>query len=297
MRAAPYLAYTAICVIWGSTFLAIRIADETLPPFAMIGLRSVLAGALLTIAALAGGAQLPKARGLARAALTGAILFFGGQAVLAWGEVRVPSGQASVLNATLALFLPFCTWTLGTSRFPRPIALSGLLLGFAGVAVLARPGPHPIDPLGGLATVGAAFCFALGSAITRKSPPTHSVFLTAGLQMVFGGLADLAVGGAIGEFARIHPALITARSLLAFAYLVILGSLVAFAAFSWLVRIWPPDKLATYTFINPVVALALGALVGEPVGPRELLAITLILAAVGLVMREKPDPAVCLEEG
>lgn len=297
MRGAGILAYCTISIVWGSTFLGIRIADETLPPVLMIAVRSALAGAVLVGAARLAGARLPDARGLGRAALTGTILFLFGQAVLAWGEVRIASGPAAVLNATLALFMPFCSWALGAARAPRPAAIAGLLLGFGGVAVMARPGTAPLDAAGAAATVSAAFCFALGSAITRRYPPSDSVFMTAGLQMLLGGVAGLAASVAIGEMPHLHAAAISTRSLLAFLYLVIMGSLVAFGAFSWLVRVWPPDRLATYTFINPVVALALGAAVGEPVGAREMVAIALILAAVGLVMRSGPAAARAVAEG
>ncbi len=282
-----WAAYATVCLVWGSTFLGIRIADETIPPILMIGVRSVLAGGIMLGVARALGARWPGWRGIVAGAASGALLFCGGQALLAWGEVRVASGQAAVLNATLALFLPFCAWALGTARFPRPVALAGLLLGFAGVAVLARPGAPPQAAHGGAAPGWAGGGFWRGRAMTRKYPPSRYVAITAGLQMLFGGLTDFAAAWPAGEYAHFDPGSITARSIYAFFYLVVMGSLVAFAAFSWLVHIWPPDRLATYTFVNPVVALALGAAVGEAVGVREIGAVALILAAVALVMREK----------
>lgn len=288
MRAAPLLAYLAICVIWGSTFLALRIGVETIPPVLMIAIRSLIAGLVLTGACAAARVPFPDRAGWITAALSGALMFCGGQALLAWGEMTVPSGQAALLNATLALFLPFCTWALGTAAFPRPLAIGGLLLGMAGVAVLARPGPAPIDPAGAAATIAAAFFFALGSAVTRRRPPTASVFLTAGLQLIAGGLANVAAALPAGEYGHFHLGQISATSFAAFLYLIVFGSLIAFTAFAWLVQIWPPDRLATYTFVNPVVALAIGAAIHEPVGAREVVAMAIILAAVALVMHESP---------
>ncbi len=281
----PILAYLALCFIWGSTYLGIRLAVQSIPPLMMVGTRSVLAGALMAGIATAGGARLPNRRALGRAGVSGLLLFLGGQALLAVGEQRVPSGQAAVLGALLALFLPLASWTLGEAVAPTRRTVLALLVGSAGVAVLVRPGAGVLDPVGGAIVLASIILWAYGGAVSRRYPVTDSVFLTGGLQMVLGGGACLAASVAAGEFTHFSLAAVTTRSWCGFVYLIAFGSMVGFSAFAWLVRLWPPQRLATYTYVNPIVALALGAaLAGETLTPREGVATVLVLGAVAVVM-------------
>ena len=283
--AGPIAAYIALCFIWGSTYLAIRLAVASIPPLLMVGSRSVIAGAILSGVALASGAAWPGARGLMRAAGSGALLFLGGQTLLAFGEQRVPSGQAAVLGALLALTLPLASWTLGEDVVPTRRTVLGLLVGFAGVAVLMRPGAGVLDLLGGAIVMGSNIAWAYGGAVSRRYPPTGSVFLTSGLQMVLGGTACLIASAAVGDLAHFDLRAVTARSWAGYVYLIVFGSMVGFSAFAWLVRLWPPQRLATYTYVNPIVALVLGAsLAGEALTLREVLATMLILVAVAVVL-------------
>jgi drug/metabolite transporter (DMT)-like permease len=282
---APILAYLALCFIWGSTYLAIRFSVQSIPPLLMVGARSVIAGGLMAGIALAMGAPRPGSRALVRAGVSGALLFLGGQSLLAAGEQRVPSGQAAVLGAMLALFLPLASWTLGEAVAPTRRTILALLVGFTGVAVLTRPGAGVLDPVGGAIVLGSNITWAYGGAVSRRYPATPSIFLTGGLQMLLGGAACLGVSALAGDFARFSLAGVTQVSWLAFGYLIAMGSMVGFSAFAWLVRIWPPQRLATYTYVNPVVALALGAtLAGEALTPREGIATLLILGAVAVVL-------------
>ena len=287
ITAGPVAAYLALCLIWGSTFLAIRIAVETLPPFAMIGVRCLVAAAVLAAIALWRGASWPDRRAWASASLTGVLMFAGSQAVLSWGETRLPSGPAAVLGCTVSLFTPIASWLLGASARPSRQAALGLLAGFAGVAVLVGPDAsgRPIDALAAVVVLCSAVSWSFGAALARRMPPAHSPLLGSALQMAFGGVACLAIAAGRGEWALLNLAQVSERSLLAMLYLVVMGSLVAFACFGWLVRIWQPERLSTYAYINPLVALALGAsLGGEAVGLRELGATALVLGAVALVM-------------
>ena len=289
--AGPVAAYIALCFIWGSTYLAIRLAIASIPPLLMVGSRSLIAGAVLSGIALASGAAWPNRRGLLRAAGSGTLLFLGGQTLLAFGEQRVPSGQAAVLGAMLALTLPLASWSLGEDLAPTRRTILALLVGFAGVAVLMRPGAGVLDLVGGAIVLGSNVFWAYGGAVSRRYPPTGSVVLTSGLQMLLGGVACLAVGAAYGDFAHFDMGAVTARSWAGYAYLIVFGSMVGFSAFAWLVRLWPPQRLATYTYVNPVVALALGAaLAGEALTLREALATLLILAAVFVVLTGKRIP-------
>jgi drug/metabolite transporter (DMT)-like permease len=283
--AGPILAFLVVCIVWGSTFLAIRIGVETIPPWTMIGGRCLLAGALLSLFALFRGARWPGPRALGSAIVSGVLLFSCSQAMLAWGELRLPSGQAAVLGCTVSLLTPAVAWWMGAAGRPSPLAALGLLLGFLGVVVLTRPGAHAGDQVARAVILLSALAWAIGAAVARRVPPAGSALLGSGLQLLAGAPAALAFAWARGEWTHLDAAAISGRSVLAMAYLVVMGSIVAFACFGWLVQIWQPERLSTYAFVNPLVALALGAaLMGEPLGLRELAATALILGAVALVM-------------
>jgi drug/metabolite transporter (DMT)-like permease len=294
MGAGPIAAYLALCVVWGSTFLAIRIAVETLPPWSMIGVRCLIAGAILAGIALARGASLPRGRAAwLSAASSGVLLFTCSQAMLSWSERAVPSGEAALLVCTVSLFTPVVSWLMGASARPRPLAVAGLLLGFAGVAMLVRPDGSHAQHMASLVILLSSLAWAIGASVARLVAPAGSALLGSGLQLLAGGIACLAFAGLRGEWSHLDTALISVRSVAAMGYLIVMGSLVAFACFGWLVQIWQPDVLSTYGFINPLVALLLGAaLAGETIGAREMGAAAIILCAVALVMgagQERPS--------
>jgi drug/metabolite transporter (DMT)-like permease len=284
LGAGPVAAYLSLCIVWGSTYLAIRLAVQTIPPLLMVGVRSVVAGGLLTAFALARGNRLPSVRILAPLAVASVLLFVGGQAMLAVGETRVESGQAAVIGAMQALAMPLAAWALGAGRAPRAVAWLGLLLGFGGVVALMNPGVHAADPVGLGIVLFSVVSWSFGGAVAARWP-AGPVALVSGLQMIIGGLGCLAVGYCSGGWHGFAVAQVSARSAAGFFYLIAIGSLVGFSAFAWLVQIWPAARLSTYTYVNPVVALALGTwLGGEALTMREVLATGLILGAVGIVM-------------
>jgi len=281
----PLLAFLIVCVVWGSTFLAIRIGIETIPPWTMIGGRCLLAGAILTLMGFLRGARMPGARAIGSAVISGILMFSCSQAMLAWAELRLPSGQAAVLSCTVSLLTPAISWFFGAAGRPSLAAMCGLLLGFLGVVVLTRPDAHGGDQVAEAIILLSALAWAVGAAVARRVPPAGSAMLGSGLQLLAGAPAALAFAAARGEWTHLDPGAISGRSVLAMAYLVVMGSVVAFGCFGWLVQIWRPERLSTYAFVNPVVALGLGAAVmGEPLGLREALATALILGAVALVM-------------
>jgi drug/metabolite transporter (DMT)-like permease len=289
MGPGPIAAYLALCLVWGSTFLAIRVAVETLPPWTMIGTRCLVAGAILATLALLRGATLPRGPAVLSAIASGILLFTASQALLSWSELRLPSGEAAVLVCTGSLFTPIASWLCGASRRPSQIAFAGLLLGFAGVAVLVRPQAGAAHVTGhtasSLAVLGSSVAWAFGAALARRVPPASSALLGSGLQLLAGGVVAIAFAALRGEWTHLDPSLITLRSLAAMGYLIVMGSLVAYACFGWLVHIWRPEVLSTYGFVNPIVALFLGAtLAGEAIGPRQITATVVILCAVALVM-------------
>lgn len=281
----PLLAYAAVCIIWGSTFLALRIGVETIPPWTLGGVRCLIGGSLLAGFALLRGARLPGPFALGSAAITGMLMFSVSQALVTWGELRVPSGEAAVLCCTVSLLTPAISWLLGASGRPNPLALLGLTVGFAGVAVLARLDGQAADQMAALGILGAQFAWAIGAALARKIPPAGSAMLGSGLQLLLAAPASLAFAGLRGEWTGFSLGQVSTQSVLAVLYLSVMGSVVAFGCFGWLVQIWKPERLSTYAFINPVVALLLGAAVmGETVGRRQILATALILGAVAIVM-------------
>jgi drug/metabolite transporter (DMT)-like permease len=217
-------------------------------------------------------------------AASAVLLFVGGQAMLALGETRIASGQAAVLGALQALVMPLAAWALGAGKPPGATSWIGLLTGLTGVAVLVNLGAHTLNLLGTGVVLVSVLSWSFGGAIARRWP-MGNVAMTSGLQMLIGGIACLMLSVPFGAWHGFSLSAVTARSWAGFFYLASFGSLVGFSAFAWLVQIWPPARLSTYTYVNPIVALALGSVVaGEELTLREIVATLVILGAVGVVM-------------
>ena len=282
----PALAagFAVIYVIWGSTYLAIRFAVETLPPFLMAGSRFVLAGVVLYSFLRLRGRPRPSAADWQAAAVTGTLLLVGGNATVTWGERVVPSGTAALLVATTPLWMVVLGWLGHGGARPGASVAAGLLLGFAGAALLVRPagaggawGPT-------LAIAAAPALWSLGSLRTRTFRPGADPLLLSAMQMLVGGGLMLLGGTALGEWPVLAAGGASARSVLAFAYLTIFGSLVAFSTYTWLIRAATPTAVSTYAYVNPLVAVFLGWLLGgETVGVNVLWAAPLVVGAVVLI--------------
>lgn len=299
-RARVVAAFAAVYVLWGSTYLGMRVAIETLPPFLMGALRFLTAGTILYAwTALRERPPRPDARTLGWAALTGGLLFVLGNGGVAWAERTVPSGVVALLAATLAIWMVVLDWLRPGGQRPNAVVTGGLLLGLGGVGVLVGPGElagaRGVDPWGTALVLGASIAWAAGSLLSRGGARPASASHASALQMLVGGamlLALAALTGEVGDVVR-GPG-VSARSVAAVAYLVVAGSLVGFTAFIWLVHHVAPAKVATYAYVNPVVAVALGwAIGGEPLGPRTLVASAVIVGAVALITvgRERAAPA------
>lgn len=297
-RAALLLAFAAVYIIWGSTYLGIRFAIDSMPPLLMAGSRYTLAGAALYGFMRWRGEPAPSRRGWLTAALIGVCLLGFGNGGVTLGEQYIPTGLAALLVATVPMFLAVLGWWSGISPRPRPLVAAGLAVGLGGVYLLARtPGAgHVAQPghegLGiGLVLV-AALVWAIGSLYARNHQPTPSPFLSGGMQMLCGGAAMLVVGLLRGEAAGFSLAQVTTTSWLAYAYLVSFGSIVGFTAYIWLLRVVEPALAGTYAFVNPVVAVLLGWLfLHEVPNPQMLGGAALIVVAVACVVlggRRKP---------
>jgi drug/metabolite transporter (DMT)-like permease/heme-degrading monooxygenase HmoA len=305
-RALVLAAYAAVYLVWGSTYLAIRYGVATLPPFGMAAVRFLLAGALLYGWARLRGAPRPSARAWGAAAVAGALLLLVGNGGVTWAEQRVPSGLAALLVATEPLWIVLLAWWRpgAARRGPRPgrWTAAGLLLGLLGVGVLVAPGAARgggaaggVDALAALVVLLAALAWAAGSLWSASGPGRArlpaSAPLATGMQMLAGGALLALASAAAGEPAAFRPGLVAPASVAALGYLAVFGSVVAFSAYTWLLGVEPPARVATYAFVNPVVAVLLGwAVAGEALTGRVAAAGALIVGAVVLLTR-RPSAA------
>ncbi len=287
-RARLLTAFAALYLVWGSTYLAIRYAIETLPPFLMAGARFVVAGGVLMAWALLRGAERPTLRHWRSTAIVGAFLLLGGNAGVVWAEQRVASGLAALLVATVPLWMVVIDRLRPGGRHPGGRVLVGVALGLAGVGLLVGRGEFAggrgIDPAGAVVLIAASLAWALGSMYAKSAKLPDSPLLATGMEMLCGGLLLLAAGSAAGEWAIFDPAQVTQRSWLALGYLVTFGSLIGFTAYIYVLGRTTPAMATTYAFVNPVVAVFLGwAFAAEPVSARTLLAAAVIVAAVVVI--------------
>jgi drug/metabolite transporter (DMT)-like permease len=279
-------AFAAVYVIWGSTYLAIAFAIETLPPFLMAGIRFLLAGLLLYGWARARGATPPSRKHWRNTAVIGALLLLVGNGAVVWAEQRVASGVAALLVTTVPLWVVVLQW-LGKSKKPpsRGVVL-GLLLGVLGMVVLVSPWELEgrVDLLGSAVILLGSAAWAWGSVYSAGAELPSSPVLTTGMQMLCGGFLLLGAGTISGEWQAVELTQVSLRSWLAFGYLVVFGSLVAFSAYSWLTRVAPPSQVSTYAYVNPVIAVLLGwAFAQEKITGQTLIAALLLVAAVALI--------------
>ena len=279
------IAFLAVYVFWGMTYLAMRVAVEDIPPYLMAGSRFILAGTLLYGWSRQRGEGPPTLRQWRAAAVVGGFLLLGGNASVAWAEQRVPSGLAALLIGVMPIWMVAMDWLRSGSR-PSKQVVSGLLLGAIGVALLVLPqnGRNGIDLLGAAVLVLAAASWAWGSVISRSAPLPASPFLATSMEMLGGGAICLIVAILAGELRDFSVVQISGRAALAWLFLVVFGSLVAFTAYIWLLGAVSIAKAGTYAYVNPIVAVILGwAILDEPITVRTVIAAVVILAGVALV--------------
>ena len=286
-RLVAVLALLIVYIFWGGTYLGIRLAVRTIPPFLMAGTRFLVAGALVYAYARLRGSERPSGRHWLNAGVVGTLLLVGGNGLLSWAEQMVPSGIAALLVATVPLWMILIGLLERNGRRPSPVALAGVLLGFAGVAVLVLPsnaGADRINPVGFVVLLAGALFWALGSLRSRAVSLPASPLLSTGMQMIVGGALLVLLGLATGEGQRLHPSQVSLESLLGLAYLITFGSIVAYNAYLWLLKNADPTWVSTYAFVNPIVAVVLGWLIaGERLAPRALLASAIIILAVVII--------------
>jgi drug/metabolite transporter (DMT)-like permease len=291
-RARLIAAFAAVYVIWGSTYLAILYAIETLPPFLMAGARFLVAGTVLYGWARLRGVPRPRLVHWRSAAIVGAFLLLGGNGGVVWAEQRVPSGLAALLVATVPLWMVVFESLRPTGVRPGRGVWVGLALGLAGVAFLVGRGElaggRGADPLGAAVLIMASMSWACGSIYARGARLPESPLLATGMEMLSGGALLTVAGLLTGEWGRLALDQVSPRSLWSLLYLIVMGSLVGFTAYIYLLQKTTPALASTYAFVNPMVAVFLGwALAGEAVTPRTLLAAAVIVTAVVVIITSR----------
>jgi len=282
-------AFAALYLIWGSTYLAILFAIQSIPPFLMAGARFLLAGLIMFAIARTQGPLRSTSAEWRTALVVGACLLLGGNGGVTLSEKFIESGLASLIVATVPIYITLLGWLSGMTPRPTPIVWVGLAGGFSGVAILLGPalrlsvGDHPA--IGMSILLLSSFIWSAGSLYSRTVKHAASPFLGAAQQMFCGGLLLMLVGLFAGESKTFHPGNITTLSVGAFAYLVLIGAIVGYTAYFWLLRHCDPAKVATYAYVNPIVAVLLGALFAhEAVTLRTLLPAALIISSVALII-------------
>jgi len=280
------LAFAAIYIVWGSTYLAIRYAVETIPPLVTAGIRHTIAGGVLLAWACARGYR-PRREHWIAGAIIGFFFFLIGHGTLHWAEHYVGSGLAALLIATEPMFILLLAWSMRQQKISRISAL-GLALGVVGVAVLsgAELNAKTSSLIGLLAVLIGSVSWATGVVLSPKLKLPSDALARTAVPLVCGAAMLLITAGVTGEFHAVHWASISLKSVLGLAYLIVFGSIVAFTAYTWLLQRCPPALVATHTYANPVVAVLLGWLVaGEPLTMRLVLASIAILGAIVLIRR------------
>ena len=294
-------AFAAVYVIWGSTYLAIRVAVESIPPFLMAGLRHLSVGlAFYPIFRRVSGEEptLPQWR---TTAITGCLLLFLGNGTVSWAERVVPSGIAALLVATVSLWMVLIDWLRPGGTRPAPRVMAGFVLGFAGMLLLVGPkhlgGAERVNPARTLALILASLAWAIGSIYSKHHPLPASPLLGVAMQTLCGGSVLCLAALVTGELRGFHFSQVTLRSWLGLLYLVFFGSAFGFSAYVYILKHSTATRVATYAFVNPVVALFLGwFLAAEPLSARTMLASAVILGAVLLVITAPPKDVIHADE-
>jgi len=287
-RSRVIAAFVAVYIVWGSTYLAIRYAVETMPPFLMVGARFLVSGVILYAWSRGRGEPRPTKAQWRDALVTGVLLLCCGNGAVAWAEQRVPSGLAALLVAIVPLWMVLVEWLRPRGIRPTVSIVAGVVVGLIGLVVLIGPrtlvGDGDVDRPGAIVLVVASLAWAAGSVYNRYGARPDSALMSTGLQMIAGSVGLLLVGVGAGELGTLHLARVSSASWLGWLYLVTFGSLVGFTAYVYLLRAVSPAKASTYAYVNPVVAVFIGwAIAGEPVTMRTLAAAAIILGGVAMI--------------
>lgn len=284
------LAYLSVFIIWGSTYLAIRVGVQDLPPALFAGLRFVCAGALMLAYGKLRGFPMPNRRGIRDLSITGVFLLIGGNLLVVWSEKTIPSGLAALIIAIVPLFMSTIDSFMPKGQTLSPIGWFGILVGIAGTFILVSPslglveGEH-LDPLGIGGLLLACLFWSIGSVYSRHHHVEGNIFVNSGVQNVVPGIVLVLLGALTGEFSEL---VLTRNGTFALLYLIVFGSILGYTSYVYLLRHQPPAKASTYAYVNPIVAIFLGWLIlDEPITFRTIIATLVILGGVAVVQMSK----------
>jgi len=293
MKTKIWLALLSLYIVWGSTYLAIRFAIETIPPFLSAGMRFLIAGMILMIWRRAAGDAMPTKRQWRSTAIVGIFLLLGGNGLVSFAEQYVTSGVAALIVGSTPLWMVSIEALRPGGVKPNWLAILGLLIGFGGIFLLVGPSQltgdsHTLDPLGVGALLAAAFLWSVGSIYSRNTDIPKSSLMSTSAQMLTGSLAIFAVSGMAGEWSGFNFSDVTTNSWLGLLYLITIGSLIGFVSYGWLLQNAPISLVATHAYVNPLVAVFLGAwLADEIINTRILIAGLAIIGSVVLINQAK----------
>jgi len=282
-------ALVAVYILWGGTYLAMKVAIETLPPFTMAGIRFLIAGAIMYSWQVAQGVEKPQIRHWKNAAIVGGAMLLGGNGSIVWAEQFVPSGIAAIIFATVPFWVMLLSWLWQGGERPNGMVLGGLIVGLIGTFLLVNNSVGELSNTSSqwdsyIALVVATLFWAGGTLYSRVAKLPSAIFMSIALQMLTGGLLCLLFGAIIGEWTHVHFALISMRSAFALGYLILFGSIIGFSAYIWLLKVADPTLVTTNTYVNPVVAVILGwLLAGEQMNSHDALAALLIVLSVIII--------------
>jgi drug/metabolite transporter (DMT)-like permease len=284
------LAYLTVFIVWGSTYLAIRVGVESLPPALFAGVRFVMAGLLMLAFGKLKGHPLPDRRGLIDLSIIGILLLVGGNLLVVWAEKTIPSGLAALIIALVPLFMSSIDSFVPKGQTLSPIGWLGIFVGIIGTFILVSPGlglteGEYLNPLGIGGLILACLFWSIGSVYSRHHYVEGNIFVNSGVQNLVPGIMLVIIGLAVGEVSDVH---ITTRGMLALGYLIVFGSIIGYTSYVYLLRHQPPAKASTYAYVNPIVAILLGwSILDEPISLRTIISAAIILAGVGIVQISK----------
>jgi len=295
MKSKIWLALLALYIVWGSTYLGIKVTIETIPPFFHAGIRFLVSGIILVVWQRAAGQSMPTRRQWMSTAIIGILLLLGGNGLVAWAEQFIPSGIAALIIGSSPMFLVLAEALRPGGVKPNWQAIVGLLIGFTGIFILVGPSnisgsATKINPFGVAALLSACLFWATGSIYSKNADLPKSSLMTTGAQMLTGSVGLFVVSVLTGELSKWDPAGVSMRSIYGLSYLIFVGSLIGFASYGWLLQNAPISLVATYAYVNPIVAVLLGSwFASEKLEPHIWLATAIIIGSVMFInSRSRP---------
>ena len=294
MKSKIWIALIALYIVWGSTYLGIKVAIETIPPFFHAGVRFLISGLILVIWQRAAGQSMPTRKQWVSTAIIGSLLLLGGNGLVAWAEQFIPSGIAALIIASVPMFL-----VIGEAMRPNGIkpnwqGIVGLLIGFVGIFILVGPSEisgstTKLNPFGVIALLSACLFWTIGSVYSKTADLPKSSLMNTGAQMLMGSISLFIISLISGELNGWDLTAVSTRSIYGLSYLIFVGSLIGFVSYGWLLQNAPISLVSTYAYVNPIVAVLLGNWIGnEPLEPRIWLATAIIIGSVIFINSTRP---------